>query len=67
MGAKLVGVDAWKGPVIAAAAGVTQAVLSEFVLKPLIDVNNLLLDYAIFFVLAAGIAYFLHVGVKLRH
>jgi hypothetical protein len=64
LGAKLGGVDLWKGPAIVVAAGIAQAGLSEFVLKPITDVNNILLDYAIFFVLAVGIAYFFHVGVK---
>lgn len=64
LGAWMSGVSLWKGPAIAIGAGGIQAGLSELVVKPLTGVSNFLLDYAIFFVLAGVIAYFLHVGAK---
>jgi hypothetical protein len=64
LGAWMGGVSLWKGSAVGIGGSVTQAVLSELVIKPLTMIDNILLDYAIFFVVAGGIAYFLHIGAK---
>lgn len=64
LGAWMGGVSLWKGVVIALGASLIQAVLAVLVIQPMLNIDNILLDYAVFFVVAGGIAYFLRVGAK---